>query len=91
MNDTPASGERVQKYVFNFEIHRFAKKAAKLPHPPLYKHCGSYYLVKLTNSTTIANQSISRLSDLGVQYAKWDTFPQLKTLPPYTSWRLAKT
>ena len=35
MNDTPASGERVQKYVFNFEIYRFAKKAAKLPHPPL--------------------------------------------------------
>ena len=36
MNDTPASGERVQKYVFNFEIYRFAKKAAKLPHPPLH-------------------------------------------------------
>ena len=35
MNDTPASGERVQKYVFNLEIYRFAKKAAKLPHPPL--------------------------------------------------------
>ena len=35
MNDTPASGERVQKYVFDFEIYRFAKKAAKLPHPPL--------------------------------------------------------
>ena len=36
MNDTPASGERVQKYVFNFEIYRLAKKAAKLPHPPLH-------------------------------------------------------
>ena len=35
MNDTPASGERVQKFVFNFEIYRFARKAAKLPHPPL--------------------------------------------------------
>ena len=35
MNDTPASGERVQKYDFNFEIYRFVKKAAKLPHPPL--------------------------------------------------------
>ena len=35
MNGTPASGERVQKYVFNFEIYRLAKKAAKLPHPPL--------------------------------------------------------
>ena len=32
---TPASAERVQKCVFNFEIHRFLKKAANLPHPPL--------------------------------------------------------
>ena len=31
MNDTPASGERVQKYVFNFEIYRFAKKRPNYP------------------------------------------------------------
>ena len=31
----PASVERVQKYVFNFEIYRFVKKTANLPHPPL--------------------------------------------------------
>ena len=35
MNATPASIERVKKYVFNFEIYRFVKKAANLPHPPL--------------------------------------------------------
>ena len=43
MNDTAASGERVQKYVFNFELYRFAKKAAKLPHPPLLLQ-GRYFL-----------------------------------------------
>ena len=30
MSDTPASGERVQKYVFNFEIYRFAKKSGQI-------------------------------------------------------------
>ena len=36
MNVPPASVERVQKCVVNFEIYRFLKKAANLPHPPLY-------------------------------------------------------
>ena len=31
MNDTPASGERVEKYVFNFEIYCFAKKRPIYP------------------------------------------------------------
>ena len=35
MNVPPASVERVQKCVVNFEIYRFLKKAANLPHPPL--------------------------------------------------------
>ena len=35
MNVPPVSVERVQKCVVNFEIHRFLKKAANLPHPPL--------------------------------------------------------
>ena len=41
MNVPPVSVERVQKCVVNFEIYRFLKKAANLPHPPLptcYKH-----------------------------------------------------
>ena len=41
MNATPASVERVQKYVFNFEIYRFMKKAVNLPHPPLVVHLQS--------------------------------------------------
>ena len=32
---TPARVEKVQKCAFNFEIYRFLKKAANLPHPPL--------------------------------------------------------
>ena len=36
MNVPPVSVERVQKCVVNFEIYRFLKKAANLPHPPLY-------------------------------------------------------
>ena len=35
MNVPPVSVERVQKCVVNFEIYRFLKKAANLPHPPL--------------------------------------------------------
>ena len=35
MYATPASVERVQKYVFDFKIYRFVIKAANLPHPPL--------------------------------------------------------
>ena len=35
MNVPPVSIERVQKCVVNFEIYRFLKKAANLPHPPL--------------------------------------------------------
>ena len=35
MNVPPGSVERVQKCVVNFEIYRFLKKAANLPHPPL--------------------------------------------------------
>ena len=35
MNVPPASVERVQKCAVNFEIYRFLKKAANLPHPPL--------------------------------------------------------
>ena len=35
MNVRPVSVERVQKCVVNFEIYRFLKKAANLPHPPL--------------------------------------------------------
>ena len=36
MNDTPASGERVQKYVFNFEIYRLAKKSGQItPSSPM--------------------------------------------------------
>ena len=35
MYATSASVERVQKYVFNFEIYRFVKKTANLPNPPL--------------------------------------------------------
>ena len=31
MNATPASVERVQKYVFNFEIYRFVKKRPIYP------------------------------------------------------------
>ena len=38
MNDNPASGERVQKYVFNFEIYRFAKKNGQFtPSCPTWK------------------------------------------------------
>ena len=36
MNVPPVSVERVQKCVVNFEIYRFLKKAANLPHPPLH-------------------------------------------------------
>ena len=36
MNVQPVSVERVQKCVVNFEIYRFLKKAANLPHPPLF-------------------------------------------------------
>ena len=32
---TPASVERVEKCVFNFEIYCFLKNAANLPHSPL--------------------------------------------------------
>ena len=35
MNATSVSVERGQKYVFNFEIYRFVKKADNLSHPPL--------------------------------------------------------
>ena len=35
MNVPPASVERVQKCLVNFEIYRFLKKTANLPHPPL--------------------------------------------------------
>ena len=35
MNVPPVSVERVQKCVVNFEIYRFLKKSANLPHPPL--------------------------------------------------------
>ena len=35
MNVPPVSVERAQKCVVNFEIYRFLKKAANLPHPPL--------------------------------------------------------
>ena len=35
MNVPPVSVERVQKCVVNFEVYRFLKKAANLPHPPL--------------------------------------------------------
>ena len=41
MNATPASVERVQKYVFNFEIYCFMKRAVNLPHPPLVVHLQS--------------------------------------------------
>ena len=34
MNVPPVSVEGVQKCVVNFEIYRFLKKAANLPHPP---------------------------------------------------------
>ena len=56
MNDTPAIGERVQKYVFNFEIYRFAKKAAKLPHPPLplaHKHNRPYRLPLVVTTSVV--------------------------------------
>ena len=36
MNVPPVSVESVQKCAVNFEIYRFLKKAANLPHPPLY-------------------------------------------------------
>ena len=37
MNATPASVERVQKYVFNFEIYRFVKKSGQFtPSSPTY-------------------------------------------------------
>ena len=39
MNEPPVSVERVQKCVVNFEIYRFLKKAANLPHPPLRIDC----------------------------------------------------
>ena len=38
MNVPPVSVERVQKCVVNFEIYRFLKKAANLPHPPLHRN-----------------------------------------------------
>ena len=38
MNATPASVERVQKYVFNFEIYCLVKKRPIYPYPPLYRH-----------------------------------------------------
>ena len=38
MNVPPVSVERVQKCVVNFEIYRFLKKAANLPHPPLLQN-----------------------------------------------------
>ena len=41
MNVPPVSVERVQKCVVNFEIYRFLKKAANLPHPPLLTHFGT--------------------------------------------------
>ena len=37
MNVPPVSVEGVQKCVVNFEIYRFLKKAANLPHPPLLR------------------------------------------------------
>ena len=37
MNDTPASGDRIQKYIFNFEIYRFAKKR------PIYPILSTWY------------------------------------------------
>ena len=40
MNVPPVSVERVQKCVVNFEIYRFLKKAANLPHPPLRSAAG---------------------------------------------------
>ena len=40
MNVPPVSVERVQKCVVNFEIYRFLKKAANLPHPPLFISAG---------------------------------------------------
>ena len=45
---TPASAERAQKSVFNFEIS-FSKKAANLPHPPLRQIVfanSSYFVVR---------------------------------------------
>ena len=45
MNVPPVSVERVQKCVVNFEIYRFLKKAANLPHPPLrYIRLPQWYL-----------------------------------------------
>ena len=43
MNVPPVSVERVQKCVVNFEIYRFLKKAANLPHPPLTRALLGYF------------------------------------------------
>ena len=43
MNVPPVSVERVQKCVVNFEIYRYLKKAANLPHPPLCNVVSVYF------------------------------------------------
>ena len=45
MNVPPASVERVQKCVVNFEIYRFLKKAANLPHPPLHLDTSEWFWI----------------------------------------------
>ena len=40
VNDTPASGEGVQKYVFNFKIYRFAKR--KRPIYPILPYTSDF-------------------------------------------------
>ena len=53
MNVPPVSVERVQKCVINFEIYRFLKKAANLPHPPLHQHVTRMYINTYTRGISI--------------------------------------
>ena len=55
MNVPPVSVERVQKCVVNFEIYRFLKKAANLPHPPLDK------CLIFVSSSALSNAPVLRI------------------------------
>ena len=59
MNVPPVSVERAQKCVVNFEIHRFLKKAANLPHPPLTSHTASYPFLRPTVHVNVMVSHIS--------------------------------
>ena len=103
MNVPPASVERVQKCVVNFEIYRFLKKAANLPHPPLLMLCFLYinYLknrdesshtlirVRRLSADTWAEPRASSQAELPTPADPWaDPKHQVKTSEP--SWALSQ-